>query len=247
MKTNQVRHAIQYRVLSEFRVMQFFRRTSRFAAMQSCIGVAASAFSFVAGCVLIMTTLTGCVSSPSVDSFLLANMPGTGTFSPSYSVLREGDVVQVSFEGSTNLNATLRIPFDGTINLQFVGKVKAAGKTTLQLEALLAVLYETQIKPTEISVTVVSPAAVVYVAGAVLRPGKVSLDRPLTLLDAVMEVGGVDHNRAKMSDVTLLRIEDGRRRSYKLNLKRAINGKDGDIIYLRPFDIIYVHERTFNF
>lgn len=219
----------------------------RSGATQSCSAGTAPACSFAALCLLIMATLAGCVSSSSVDTFLLANMPGTGVFSPDYSVLREGDVVLVSFEGSTNLNATQRIPFDGIINLQFVGKVRAAGKTTLELEALLTVLYEAQIKATEINVTVVSPAAVVYVAGAVLKPGKIPLDRPLTLLDAVMEVGGVDHNRAKMSDVTLLRIEAGRRRSYKLNLKRAMNGKDGDIFYLKPFDIIFVPERTFNF
>ena len=174
-------------------------------------------------------------------------MPGTGVFSPTHNSMREGDVIQVTFEGSTNLNTTQKIAYDGVINMPFIGKVKAAGKTTLELEALLTVLYESQIKPAEISVQIMSQAAVVYVAGAVLKPGKVPLDRPMTFLDAIMESGGVDHGKAKLTDVTLLRIEGGQRRAFRLNLKRALAGADAELIYLKPFDIIYVPERTFNF
>ncbi len=208
---------------------------------------AVPALCYAAACLALAILLTACASSPSKDAFLLGNMPGTGVFSPTYNALREGDVIQVTFEGSTNLNTTARIAFDGVISLPFIGKVKAVGKTTLELEALLTVLYESQIKPAEISVVIVSQAAVVYVAGAVLKPGKIPLDRPMTFLDAVMEAGGVDQNRAKLTGVTLLRIESGQRRAYRLNLKRALTGADVELIYLKPFDIIYVSERTFNF
>jgi polysaccharide export outer membrane protein len=191
--------------------------------------------------------LVACASSPSKDAFLLGNMPGTGVFSPTHNAMREGDVIQVTFEGSTNLNTSQKISFDGVINMPFIGKVKAAGKTTIELEALLTVLYENQIKPTEISVQIMSQAAVVYVAGAVLKPGKIPLERPMTFLDAIMEAGGVDHGKGKLTEVTLLRIEGDKRRAFRLNLKRALAGEDVELIYLKPFDIIYVPERTFNF
>lgn len=211
------------------------------------LGQTASVFWSTLACLLLAILLVGCASQSSTDASMPGAMSGTGGVVPNYNSMREGDVIQVTFEGSTNLNTMVKITFDGVINMPLIGKVKAAGKTPLELEALLTGLYESQIKPSEISVVVVAQVAVVYVYGAVLRPGKITLDRPMTFLDAVMEVGGIDHSRAKMSAVTLLRIENGRRRSYNINLKRALNGKEESLLYLQPFDIIHVPERTFNF
>lgn len=240
MKTNEPQEGNREWVVSS-------RSQATLRSLRRSTESAGSAIYCVAACLALAILLTACASSSSKDAFLLGNMPGMGVFSPTHNAMREGDVIQVTFEGSSNLNTTARIAFDGVISMPFIGKVKAAGKTTLELEALLTVLYEDQIKPAEISVVIVAQAAVVYIGGAVLRPGKIPLDRPLTVLDAVMEVGGIDHNRAKLTDVTLLRIESGRRRAFRLNLKRALIGRDVELIYLKPFDIIYVPERTFNF
>src|SRR5687767_205219 len=117
--------------------------------------------------------------------------------------LSEGDMLQITFANSTNLNTSQRIQLDGTITLQFVGSVKAAGKTPAELETELEKLYGSQIRGSEqITVAVVTSVSVVYVTGAVLRPGKVPLERPLTLLDAINEAGGLDPARAKLSNVT---------------------------------------------
>jgi polysaccharide export outer membrane protein len=152
------------------------------------------------------------------------------------------------FAASTNLNAVQRIPLDGQISLQFVGKVQAAGKTTTELEKSLEKLYQPQLRGTEpITVTLISAAAGVYVTGAVLRPGKLPLERPITVLDAIMEAGGVDHTRAKLTGVTVLRVENGQRTAYHINLKRALEGKDPSLFYLKPFDIVYVPEKLLNF
>src|SRR5688572_2803414 len=136
-------------------------------------------------------------SSLNVIDSGVASMPG---------VLREGDVIQITFSTSSNLNTTARIPLDGQIVLQFVDKVAAAGKTPVELARELERLYLPQLRASEpVTVTVVTSAAVIYVAGAVLRPGKIPLDRPFTVLDAIMEAGGVDNTRAKLSGVTVLR------------------------------------------
>src|SRR6185369_12652371 len=88
----------------------------------------------VAACLALAVLLAACASSPSNDSFLLGNMPGTGVFSPTHNAMREGDVIQITFEGSTNLNTTQKIAFDGVLNMPFIGTVNAAGKTTIELE-----------------------------------------------------------------------------------------------------------------
>ncbi len=97
------------------------------------------------------------------------------------------------------------------------------------------------------SVTIASSAASVYVSGAVLRPGRIPMERPLTALDAIMEAGGFDPNRAKPGAVTVLRLENGRQQHYDLDLKRALQGKEPTPFYLKPFDIIHVPEKVWNF
>jgi len=167
---------------------------------------------------------------------------------PAPAALREGDVIQVNFAVSTNLNVTQRIPMDGQLLMQFIGKVKAAGQTPLELQKTLEKMYEPQLRGAEpITVTLVTSAAAVYVSGAVVRPGKIPLDRPMTVLDAVMEAGGVDINRAKLSGVTVLRVENGRRIARRVNLKKALEGKDPTLLYLKPYDTVYVPEKVINF
>ena len=132
--------------------------------------------------------------------------------------------------------------------MPFIGKIKALGKTPQELESWLDVLYEPQLRAKErITVNVAVSTAVVYVTGAVLRPGKVPLDRPMTALDAVVEAGGGEPSRAKLTEVVVLRIDKGRRVRFTLNLKRALKGDDHSLFYLEPFDIIYVPEKAFNF
>ena len=61
-----------------------------------------------------------------------------------------------------------------------------------------------------------------------------------------MEAGGVD-SRAKLSGVTVLRVEGGQRIARKINLKHTLEGKDSFLFYLKPSDIIYVPEKVINF
>lgn len=190
----------------------------------------------VAGC---QAPSTGASSSLNPLEASIPSMPG---------VLREGDVIQIAFATSTNLNATQRIQLDGQISLQFVNNVAAAGKTPLELARTLEKLYEPHLRGAEpITVTVATSAAAVYVSGAVLRPGKIPLDRPLTVVEAINEAGGPDHTRAKLSAVTVLRIENGQRVSRRINLKKALEGSDTTLFYLKPFDTVYVPEKVINF
>jgi polysaccharide export outer membrane protein len=196
--------------------------------------------------VLAVAACTACRAPSSPPTFPALVEPET-RFSSDSIQLREGDVIRVTFENATNLNVTQTIPFDGIIALPLIEPLKAAGKTIVDLEATLTVLYEPQIKTSEIRVARVASAATYSIGGAVLKPGKFPLDRPITVLEAVMEAGGVDHARAKLTEVSVLRIENQKRVNHRINLKRALQGKEASLFYLRPFDIIFVPEKTFNF
>jgi len=133
------------------------------------------------------------------------------------------------------------------INLQGVGQVKAAGLSAIELQDQLTALYKSQAKDDPIIVRVVTTEACVYVMGAVNHPGRIPMERPLTALEAIMEAGGFDPDRAKLSQIWVLRVENGRQQAYQLNLNRVLEGKDDEVFYLKPFDIVRVPTKTFNY
>src|SRR5437899_2064219 len=85
--------------------------------------------------------------------------------------IQEGDLISISFQFSTNFNATQKVPLDGLLNLESVGPVKAAGKSPQELQTELARLYRPQIKDDVVTVKLLAAAACVYVSGAVFHPG----------------------------------------------------------------------------
>lgn len=161
---------------------------------------------------------------------------------PAYT-LREGDILKITFPGSPTLNTVQQIRTDGKITLPLIGEVDAAGLTTAELQAKLMKLYAPQLSTKAISVEVQSSAFPVYVTGAVLHPGKISTDHPITALEAIMEAGGFDYTTADLKDVTVLRQEGNQTKHYTLNLKRVMDGKESKPFYLKPADIIYVPQR----
>lgn len=162
---------------------------------------------------------------------------------PEPIVLREGDSVRITFPGAPNLNAVQQIKRDGRISLQLVGEVSAAGMTETQLQKELLKLYGPQLQTKEVNVAIESASFPVYVTGAVLRPGKIMCDRPMTALEAVMEAGGFDPNKADQKGVMVIRNENGRVQHYKLNLKKVMEGQDSESFNLKPSDIVRVPEK----
>ena len=167
---------------------------------------------------------------------------------PTASVkLGEGDVVKITFDATTNLNTLVKLQLDGNIILPMVGEVKAAGKTAAELRKELMQRYAEVLKGEDITVSAMTVASAVYVSGAVLRPGRIPLERPLTVMEALMEAGGMDFNKARPSGVMVFRIVDGKQVQYKVDMKKVLSGKSKEPFYLKPFDTIHVPERTFNF
>jgi polysaccharide export outer membrane protein len=159
-------------------------------------------------------------------------------------VLREGDIVRISFPGAPNLNTLAAIRRDGKTSLPLIGEVQAAGLKPSELEAELIKLYGPQLQVKEVSVALETSAIPIYVNGSVLRPGKILSDRPITALEAIMEAGGFDHAKANLKEVTVIRrVASGQVEYHKLNLKRVLQGKQIEPFLLKASDIVYVPER----
>ncbi|MGO9204010.1 MAG: polysaccharide biosynthesis/export family protein [Limisphaerales bacterium] len=197
---------------------------------------------------------SGSSPAPATNSIRAAKPPLTPALDPrtaSYAAnaLQEGDVVSIMFQYSTNFNSLQKVMLDGMLNCEAIGQVKAAGKTPFELQDEIIRLYERlpQVKDDIITVRLVAAAACVYVSGAVLRPGKIPLEHPMTAFEAIMEAGGFDASRASLSRATVVRVEGGKQRIYRLDLRRVLRGKEDKPFYLKPFDTLHVPIKTFNF
>lgn len=159
-------------------------------------------------------------------------------------VLREADVVKITFPGTDSLNTTQTIRRDGKITMPMVGEVVAAGKTPAEFEAELVKLYEKElVSSKEITVTVQSAAYPVFITGAVNRPGKLMSDHPMTVLEAIVESGGFAM-KANLKHVRIIRtMPDGKTKNYTVNLRGIESGEPIDIFYLQPSDMVFVPEK----
>jgi polysaccharide export outer membrane protein len=187
--------------------------------------------------VIILTAMSGCQTAQT-------NVPVEAAAERSDAIiLREGDVVKITFPGAPNLNDSQQIRRDGKIALSMVGEVVAAGLTPAELEKQILKLYESQLVTKEVTVTVTSSSFPVFVTGAVIRPGKVLSDHPITALEAIMEAGGFDYTKADLGHIRVVRTEKDGTKNYTLNLKEALEAKQSTPFYLKPSDIVYVPEK----
>jgi len=159
-------------------------------------------------------------------------------------VLGAGDVVKITFTAAPEYNQAQKIRSDGKVSLPQIGEVTAAGKTVAQFESQVRAVYSDQMKESEVSVTVESAATQVYVTGAVRSPGKQVFDRPMTILQAIMEAGG-PNQFGNVRSVRLIRTTNGVHRTQIVDLHTAMAGQPTNAMYVKNGDIIQVPQSPF--
>lgn len=180
--------------------------------------------------------VSGCQTAPST----------TATDTVPYLEVRinEGDMLKIQFPGAPGLDMlNHQVRRDGRITLSLGGEITAAGMTPRELEREILRVHGTNLTVQQVIVTMTSPGYPVFVSGAVLRPGKLTVDRPITVLQAVMEAGGPDNAKADLKKAKVIRQIDGKTMNYPVNIKAMIEGKQPQPFYLKPGDIVVVPEK----
>lgn len=169
--------------------------------------------------------------------------PAAETGVPAYR-LAPGDVIDVKFFYSPELNESLTIRPDGLVSLQLVGEVQSAGLTPAELTAALRQAYAKVIRVPEVTVIVKEFAAPrIYVGGEVMSPGTLPLRGQVTLAQAVVDRGGAKHS-ARLDEVLLLRhLGTDAASVSKVDLKAVLKGQAPDVV-LRPYDVVFVAQST---
>jgi polysaccharide biosynthesis/export protein len=186
---------------------------------------------------------TGLLFSSSCGPAPDYHIPSYASAATPKGTLSVGDKIRVAYPGAPEFNQVYKIQADGKLGLPMVGNVTAAGRTATSLQSSLTAMYETHLNDPTVFVSLEEPSSVVYVVGEVAAPGKVPLDRPMTALEAVMEIGGFS-KLANPKKVYVIRKEGGKQKRYVLNLANPLSGYDSDVFYLRPYDMVFVERST---
>ena len=162
--------------------------------------------------------------------------------------LAPGDIVRLTFAGAPEWNQSQTIRADGKLSLPQIGEVRAAGKSVPQFQSQLEGMYEAELTNNSVLVTLENGVMSVYVSGAVNKPGKISFNRPMTVLQVIAEAGGMTMF-GSLKKVRLVRLENGQNRVHILDLRSAIKGTmeppAAGPFYVRDGDVISVPQSAF--
>jgi protein involved in polysaccharide export with SLBB domain len=152
--------------------------------------------------------------------------------------LSPGDVFEIRFAFSPDLNDRVTVGEDGTVSPKFVGSVIVGGLSVPEATARLKPLYAKRIRGPELSLTVrLYAPEVFWVDGDVARPGIIRSALPLTLQRAVTQAGGAKPGAATGDILVIRRDETGAVRAYQAALAPLPGSTDP---LLKSFDVIYV-------
>jgi len=152
------------------------------------------------------------------------------------------DVLDISVFQVPDLTKTVQVSANGIIRLPLIGEVKAAGKTPGNLEREIAnELGAKYLQSPQVSVSVKEATSQrVTVEGAVKSPGVYPLVGQPTLLQTIVQAGGLDRVADKRG-IVIFRTISGKRNAAKFDYAAIRDGKAEDPI-IAGGDIIVVDE-----
>jgi polysaccharide export outer membrane protein len=160
-----------------------------------------------------------------------------------------GDALNIFVWRNPELSVEVTVRPDGRLSMPLVDDLEAAGKTPSQLAHEIQKRLAKYLSSPIVSVfprQFVGPFnRQIRIIGEAAQPKALPYRANMTLLDAMIEVGGLTRYAAG-DRATLVRTVDGTQNTYSVHIDSLI--KDGDIksnVPLSPGDIIIIPQRFF--
>jgi polysaccharide biosynthesis/export protein len=160
-----------------------------------------------------------------------------------------GDALQIYVWQHPDLSVTIPVRPDGKISTPLVEDLVAVDKTPHQLARDIETALSEYVRTPQVNVIVTNPANAfnqVKIIGQVKTPGSLPFRAGMTVMDAILQVGGLSEFAAG-NRATLVRTgDDGKQQRIKLKLNDLINkGRVETNVALRPGDMLIVPEAIF--
>ena len=192
--------------------------------------------------VMLMLSLVGCASQ-------YPPAPTSIDHSGLNYIIGPGDSVNIFVWRNQEVSATVTVRPDGKISTPLVEDLQASNKTPTELarsiEASLSEYIKTPIVTVIVSGFVGTFGQQVRVVGEAAEPQAISYREEMTVLDAMIAVGGLTEF-ADGDKASIVRIEGDKTAQYGVALERLL--REGDIsanVALQPGDILIIPEAWF--
>jgi polysaccharide export outer membrane protein len=135
----------------------------------------------------------------------------------------------------------------GSIYHPLLGDVEVAGMTVPRLTRRLTNELSEYLVAPKVSVALLEAnSAKIGVLGDVIHPGILVMSKPMNVLEAITASGGVADTGDKSGVIVLRQLRDGRAQTFKVNVKRILEGKAGpeENVGLQAGDTVIVNGNT---
>jgi polysaccharide export outer membrane protein len=193
--------------------------------------------------------LSACsASSPSRSMDPNRGAPVDGASVPTEYTIGPGDMLRIMVLRNPELNVEVPVRPDGKVSIPLARDVTAVGKTSTQLANDIETVLAEFLRAPTVSVIVTLPTSrfsQVKVVGQAVSPRAIPFRSGMTVLDLVIEVGGLSQfaagNRAK-----IIRVEGNKTREIPVRLDDLLNkGRISENIALQAGDILFIPETLF--
>ena len=194
---------------------------------------------------------TGCASAKSRETLPPANFVTQNAVPTEKYVIGALDQLNIFVWRNQELSAKVQVRPDGMITTPLISDMVAAGKTPAKLADDIKRVLSKYIDNPQVSVMVDGFQGTfgqqIRIVGATDKPASLPYRANMTLLDAMIEVGGLSQYAAG-DKARLIRHdrETGEQTEYNLKISRLL--KKGDTkanVSLRPGDVIIIPQSMF--
>lgn len=145
---------------------------------------------------------------------------------PDYYTIGKGDVLRIVVWKEEELSMEVKVRVDGRISMPLVDDVLAAGKTPLQLKAVITKKMSEFIEGPEVTVIVQNQVSqAYYVLGETSSNGEYPLDKEVTVLQALARAGGFTDWADQKNLLLLRRNAQGKEERIHINYRDIVSGK----------------------
>ena len=190
-----------------------------------------------------LALLGACTSMPTVTE------PTASAPTAEHYIIGPGDALEIYVRDNPNLSTTVPVRPDGRISIPLVQSIMAAGKTPEQLADDLQNQLSRYIRSPLVTVIVKSFVGAysqqVRVVGQAVTPKSVPYRNGMTVLDLMIDVGGLTKFAAGNSAKILRRLPDGKEETIPVRLGSLMNGDVQYNVAMRPGDILIIPQSLF--
>lgn len=193
---------------------------------------------------LALVLVAGCSTAPTVSSSSAATPQSVERY-----LIGPGDSLEIFVRDNPTLSTTVPVRPDGRISIPLVQSMVAAGKTPEQLAEDLQKDLSSYVREPLVTVIVKSFVGAysqqVRVVGQATMPKAVPYRSGMSVLDVMIDVGGLTKFAAGNSAKIIRHLPDGSEQTIPVRLGELMDGEIKDNVVMRPGDILIIPQSLF--